>query len=244
MQIPKRGPGVQVAGAVRGGVRACMRRFFNWGARTCEARSPMRALAQAKLIRDKLQEVKDAISAVRAAGGSLEPVPDDEEGRVEVIQQAGTSTSTSATASAGASSSSAAAAAAAAAPMSGLSADAAKAAAEALEKNPELAKQAQEMMASMSDEQLRGIASQFNVDATPAQMRANAAGSRMPANMTAAQMESIMKLQRELPEMKDPSAAKDPAVLAKAAEVLSANPDMVKNVSSMVSACACCLACC
>lgn len=29
---------------------------------------------QAKLIRDKLQEVKDHISAVRASGGTLEPV--------------------------------------------------------------------------------------------------------------------------------------------------------------------------
>ncbi|PNW86582.1 hypothetical protein CHLRE_02g092550v5 [Chlamydomonas reinhardtii] len=199
--------------------------------------------SQAVPIRDKLQEVKDRISALRASG-QLPPAgastavaaataassADDGDGVVEEVKEApaapATSTASRAAASTGAStSSSSSSSSVGAGPMAGMDMEKMQ---EMVSKNPEMIKQAQEMMKGMSDDQLRAMARQMGMPDAPL--------DALRGGLDADLMTKVAKVQAELPpELRGPDAARNPEAMKKMAEVMAKNPDMAKTMGEVLS---------
>ncbi|KAG2435080.1 hypothetical protein HXX76_007167 [Chlamydomonas incerta] len=189
-------------------------------------------------IREKLQEAKDQVSALRAsgklppAGASTSTVAaaaasggeDDGDGVVEEVREApaapATSTASRAVASAGASTSSVGAG-----PLAGVDLEKMQ---EMVSKNPDMVKQAQEMMKGMSDDQLRAMARQMGMPDAPL--------DALRGGLDPDLMSKVAKVQAELPpELRGPDAARNPEAMKKMAEVMAKNPDMAKTMGEVLS---------
>ncbi|KAG2428587.1 hypothetical protein HYH02_014289 [Chlamydomonas schloesseri] len=199
--------------------------------------------SQAGPIRDKLQETKDQVSVLRASGklpaasasgsGSAAAMTaatstsnDDGDGVVEEVKEApappATSTAARAAASTGASTSSSSVGAG---PLAGMDMDKMQ---EMVAKNPEMLKQAQEMMKGMSDEQLRAMAKQMGVP--------DASIDALRGGLDPDLMAKVAKVQSELPpELLRPDAARDPESMKKVAEMMAKNPEMAKTMGEVLS---------
>ncbi|GIL45566.1 hypothetical protein Vafri_2766 [Volvox africanus] len=195
--------------------------------------------SQAQPIREKLQEAKDQIGALRAAG-KLPPA--ESKGVASASAKASSpSGSTDATAPAvpvppaPESASASTSVSALGSGDSGSKRPAPKPedlarASDMLRSNPDMVKQAQDMMRGMSDEELRGMARQMGMDVDPGVLR-NGLG-----NMDMDLMANVARMQAELPpDLRGVDAARNPESMKRLAEVMAQKPEMAATMGQMLS---------
>ncbi|GIL72091.1 hypothetical protein Vretimale_511 [Volvox reticuliferus] len=182
--------------------------------------------SQAQPIREKLQEAKDQIGALRAAGKLPPAEPKGVAAAAPAVpgplvpESASASTSMSAPGSGGSGS-------------SGRPApnpeDLARVS-DMLRSNPDMVKQAQDMMGGMSDEDLRGMARQMGMDVDPGILR-NGLG-----NMDMDLMAKVSRMQAELPpDLRGPDAIRNPESMKRLAEVMAQKPEMAASMGQVLS---------
>ncbi|GFR42389.1 hypothetical protein Agub_g3261, partial [Astrephomene gubernaculifera] len=188
--------------------------------------------SQTQPIRDKLQETKDQISALRAAGklpaaaaaaaASAPPPPASAAGASSSSSTAAAATSTTPASGKATGGSSGAAA--------GMDPEMMARASEMMRSNPEMLKQAQEMMRGMSDEQLRGMAQQMGVDVPPEALRGGMGNVDMDL------MSKVAQLQAELPpDLRGPEAARNPESMKRVADLLAKKPELAASMGQVLT---------
>ncbi|GLC34580.1 hypothetical protein PLESTB_001245900 [Pleodorina starrii] len=199
--------------------------------------------SQAQPIREKLQEAKDQVGALRAAGKLPPAGAASSSSKAALAQPAAAADGAKASAPLGSAEARAASAAAPAAASGGNGTSGATSsgrpgpdpemmarASEMFRSNPDMLKQAQDMMRGMSDEQLRGMARQMGVDVSPEVMRGGL------GNMDPEVMAKVAQLQAELPpDLRGAEAARNPENMKRLADLMAKKPEMAATMGQMLS---------
>ncbi|KAL6762238.1 hypothetical protein V8C86DRAFT_2523053 [Haematococcus lacustris] len=190
---------------------------------------------QQALIRDKLQEAKDQLSAQRATSGYTSTAVTNQ---ATITPRANLDSSSAAVQrctveeiveGAGGSGSAAASGAGPA-----VSADMYQRTAELMRKNPDWAKQLDSVLPSMSDEQLHQLTSSMGAPMTRQQLQAS---RRMMEGMEPQQLDAMMKMQAALPPdllAKLACSPQDPAAVAEAVAAMQRKPEVFAAAQDMV----------
>ncbi|GLI64121.1 hypothetical protein VaNZ11_007296 [Volvox africanus] len=194
--------------------------------------------SQAQPVREKLQEAKDQIGALRAAGKLPPAESKDVASASAKASPSGSTDATAPSVPAPPAPESASASTSVSALGSGDSGgkrlapkpeDLARAS-DMLRSNPDMVKQAQDMMRGMSDEELRGMARQMGMDVDPGFLR-NGIG-----NMDMDLMANVARMQAELPpDLRGLDAAHNPESMKRLAEVMAQKPEMAATMGQMLS---------